>query len=284
MARPDQTDHLYTYDPCLRELVLSTYHLSHGTARTYAQAMQEHRVKALVGYPSAAHLLARVCLDGGPRVRLSAVLTSSEVLTDSMRKTIETAFGCRVFDFYGSAERVCYIHTCEAGSYHVISEYGLTELMPLDDTDPQRCRIVSTGFWNRAMPLIRYDLSDTIIRSDRGCTCGRAFPVIERIIGRPGDGIVTPSGRYLGAAVLTHLLYGTGRILESQIVQDARDHLRIEYVPMPQFSGQDLRAFEDLVKAHLPSEIRVDFQAVEAVARTSSGKIKPIISLLENAN
>lgn len=280
IANPDQTDCLHVYDSCMRELILSTYHLSPQTARDYAKVMQEYKVKALVGYPSSAHVLAQACLDGGPKLRLSAVLTSSEVLTNSMRKTMEAAFGCRVFDFYGSAERVCYIHTCEAGSYHVVPEYGLTELIPLDSREPQRCKIVSTGFWNMAMPLIRYDLGDVVVRSDRPCSCGRAFEVIRQITGRQGDSIVTPSGRHFGAAILTHLVYGAGNILESQIIQDAQDHVTIEYVASQRFSAQDMQAFEGLIRMHLPSELRVDFKAVAAVKRTSSGKIRPVVSLL----
>jgi phenylacetate-CoA ligase len=278
VAKPDQTDHLYAYDPFMKELILSTYHLSQRTARQYAQVMKEYNVKALAGYPSAVHVLAQACKDEGPKLSLSAVLTSSEVLTDSMRKTIEDAFGCRVFDFYGSAERVCYIHTCEGGSYHVVPEYGLTELIPIDEREPTRCRIVSTGFWSLAMPLVRYDLSDVVVRADRQCSCGRAFPVIERIVGRQGDSVVTASGRRFGAAILTHLLYGTGNIVESQIIQDALDHIRIEYVPTPQFSNENMRAFDELIRMHLPSELRVEFKRVDAVRRTESGKIRPVVS------
>ncbi len=281
VARPDQTDRLYVYDPCMRELILSTYHLSRKTAAQYARAMSQYKVKAVVGYPSAIYLLAQVCLDGGPKLSLKAALTSSEVLSESVRETIEAAFGCQVFDFYGSAERICYIHMCDQGSYHIVSEYGLTELIPFDENVPNECQIVATGFWNLAMPLIRYDLGDVIIKSDRQCSCGRAFPVIDRIGGRQGDSIVAPSGRQFGAAILTHLLYGTGNILESQIIQDERDHIRIEYVPTPQFSAQDLQAFENLITMHLPSELRVDFEKVDAIERTISGKIKPVVSLLQ---
>ncbi len=278
VAEPDQTDHLYAYDPFMKELILSTYHLSYQTARDYAQVMQAYKVKALVGYPSAVHLLAQVCRDSGPKLRLSAVLTSSEVLTYSMRETIEDVFGCRVFDFYGSAERVCYIHTCEAGSYHVIPEYGLTELMPVDDGQTGRCRIVATGFWSLAMPLVRYDLGDIVVKTDQPCTCGRAFPVVKQIEGRQTDGIATPSGRRLGAAILTHLLYGTRNIVESQIIQDALDHVTIEYVPDRRFSDDDLHVFRGLIGKHLPTELTVEFQRVDAVERTKTGKVRPVVS------
>jgi hypothetical protein len=108
VARPDQTDHLYAYDPFMKELILSTYHLSPRTARDYARVMQEYKVKALAGYPSAVHLLAQVSRNEGTRLSLSAVLTSSETLTDSMRKTISEASvsGIRLRQ---QAERVYYI-------------------------------------------------------------------------------------------------------------------------------------------------------------------------------
>lgn len=282
VAKPDQTDHLYAYDPFMKELILSTYHLSCQTAHDYAQVMQAYKVKALVGYPSAVHLLAQVCRESGPKLRLSAVLTSSEVLTDSMRETIEAAFGCRVFDFYGSAERVCYIQTCEAGSYHIVPEYGLTELVPIDGGQPDRCRIVATGFWSLAMPLIRYDPGDIIVNANRSCTCGRAFPVVKQIEGRQMDGIVTPSGRRYGAAILTHLLYGTRNIAESQIIQDALDHVTIEYVPDRRFCDDDLHAFRGLIDKHLPTELTVEFRKVDAVERTRSGKIRPVVSRIDD--
>jgi phenylacetate-CoA ligase len=279
IAKPDAKNACpYAYDPFMKELILSTYHLSQRTAKEYAKVIKARGAVAIIGYPSAVYLLARTCIDAGIELKLRAALTSSETLTDSMRDTISKAFSCSVFDFYGSAERVCYIHTCERGRYHIISEYGLTELIAADVSDCRRCKLISTGFWNRAMPLIRYDLGDMVIKSDDSCPCGRAFPVIKCISGRQGDVIRTPSGKELGAAILTHLLYGTEQIIESQIIQDALDHIWIEYVPGEKFSLKDLRVFEHLITKHLPTELKVDLKQVDAVERTQSGKIKPVVS------
>ncbi len=279
VAKPDQKNgSLYTYNPIMKELILSTYHLSPYTAKEYAKVIQEYDAKAIVGYPSAVYLLAKTYIDSGIEVKLKAALTSSEILTESMRKTIAEAFGCKIFDFYGSAERVCYIQTCEQDSYHVIPKYGLTELIPVDESDNRKCRIISTGFWNRAMPLIRYDMGDTVIRSNETCPCGRVFQVIESITGRQADVIRTRSGREYGAAILTHLLYGTDHIAESQIIQDALDHITIKYVPSEKFDLKDLMAFEGLIARHLPSELRVELKQVKALKKTPSGKIRPVIS------
>ncbi|HML74981.1 MAG TPA: hypothetical protein PKB02_10860 [Anaerohalosphaeraceae bacterium] len=277
---PDQTGgRLYAYDPFMKELILSTYHLSEITAKDYLKTITQYQVKAIAGYPSAVSFLAKVCLDAGKTIPMKAVLTSSETITDSMRKTIMQAFSCPVYDFYGSAERVCYIFTCEQGSYHIQPEYGYTELIPVDETG--LCKIVSTGFWNKAMPFIRYELGDLVIASGKKCSCGRSFPVVESISGRKADIIKTPSGREFGAAILTHLLYGVNHILESQIIQDQIDHLFIDYVPSVEFNSQDMQSFDYLIKYHLPTELRCEFRKVGAISKTNSGKIRPVISLLK---
>ena len=279
IAKPDQINgQLYAYDPIMKELILSTYHLSKNTAGQYASAIKHYGIKAIAGYPSAVCLLAQTCLDTGIDLKVPAVLTSSEVLTESMRKTICEAFECRIFDFYGSAERVCYIQTCDHGSYHVIPEYGLTELIPLDKSDATEFKIVATGFWNFAMPFIRYDVGDLVIKSDNRCPCGRQFPTIKSISGRQADTIKTPSGREFGAAILTHLLYGTDHIVESQIVQDATDHITIRYVPTQRFSTADLQDFKNLIAKHLPSELKVTFEQTEAIEKTDTGKLRPVVS------
>lgn len=279
IAPPDnQNNQLYAYDPFMKELILSTYHLSSDTAKEYAQLMKRYKVKAIAGYPSAVCLLARTCLDCGIEVRCESALTSSETLTESMRSIIEKAFSCNVFDFYGSAERICYIFTCERGRYHIIPEYGLTELVPADNFNSDTCKVISTGFWNRAMPFIRYDLGDIVVKSDDSCPCGRLFQVVKSISGRQADIVRTPSGREFGAAILTHLLYGTDHIVESQIIQESLEHITIEYVPNEKFSPEDLRALERLIKQHLPSELRVELKQVKAVERTKSGKVKPVVS------
>ena len=276
----DNDGSLYAYDPFMKELVLSTYHLSRETAGYFADVMNQYEVKALDGYPSAVYLLARTCLDMNKQMNLNACFTSSETLTASMRRTIQQAFKCKVYDYYGSAERTGIIHMCDCGSYHIVPEYGISELIPVDADNPQRCKLIATGFWNKAMPFVRYDTGDVVIKSDRKCPCGREFDVVESIEGRQGDVIKTPSGREFGAAILTHLLYGTEHIAESQIVQETPEHVTVEYVPSGEFSANDRDVFAGLISKYMPEEIKFDIKEVPAVRRTESGKVRPVVSQL----
>ncbi len=278
---PDKkTGPFHAYDPFMKELILSTYHLSKKTAVDYIKTMQDYQVKGIVGYPASIYFLAKVCLDAGLDIKLRSALTTSETVSKEMRDTIEKAFHCQVFDFYGAAERVCYIFTCEKGSYHVNPEYGLSEFIPIDESEPNVCKLVATGFWNYGMPLIRYDANDVFTLSDRTCDCGRHFQVIDSIVGRTGDVIQTPSGRQYGPTLLARVSKGGNNILETQIVQDTIDHLWIHYVPSDSFTEQDLEEFKNHMRNHMPTELQLDYKCVDEIYKTKSGKKNLLVSEL----
>jgi len=273
----------YAYDAATRELYLSTYHISKETVRLYVNALADYGVKALVAYPSGAFALARLCLDEGLRVSLKAVLTTSETLDPAKREVISRAFECPVYDFYGSGERVCYIHTCERGTYHVLPEYGLTEFLPAGPPNEGSFRVVSTGFWNRAMPLIRYDLGDLVQLGDQPCRCGRAFPVVKRIVGRDSNVMVTPSGKIFGATAIEDMMENIlfdmqgMPVLEAQMILEAADLMVLEYVPLDGFCEKDTERLNRLVKEHLPTEFRSSVRPVARIQRTASGKALSLV-------
>jgi len=279
VARPGETTARYHYyDAAMKELTLSTFHLSPATVRTYVDLMKEYAISALVAYPSAACVLAKGCVDQGLTLPLRCVLTTSETLEESRKEFLTTAFACPVFDFYGSAERVCCIAMCEKGSYHVAPDYGLTELHPAAAPNEGCYRLVSTGFWNMAMPLIRYQMGDLVRSSGRACACGRAFPVIDQIAGREETIITTPSGVQLGASAVEYVLE---RILQSmyrlpvtagRVVQDGPDQLTLEYVGAEGFQPVHAEQLREVMRQQAPQGMRTRIRAVQTMERTPRGK------------
>ncbi len=273
----------YAYDPFMKELLLSTHHISLDQAKNYLETLKAYGIQVLVGYPSAIRILAEKLISEKISLQLKAVLTTSENITEYERQIMSQAFGCKVFDFYGSAERVCYIFTCEHGSYHTIPEYGLSEMVPIQARDGANShyKIVSTGFWNFAMPLVRYDTQDIVVKSEKKCPCGRNMEVIDSIVGREGDIIITPSGRRLGVTLLIQILYvicGIENIIESQFVQDQRDCLTVRYVSGKTFSKNDLMEAKNQFRMYLPKDMRIKWQEVKVIPRTKDGKVKALIS------
>jgi phenylacetate-CoA ligase len=279
VAAPGQKiDKPYVYDAVMKELTLSTFHLSEDMVPTYVKAIVDYKIKALVGYPSAAYVLAKSCLEHGIRVPLKAVLTTAETLDSAKKETISKAFECKVYDFYGGSERVCYIQMCEHGSYHIIPEYALTELIRAESPNDDSYRIIATGFWNMAMPFIRYDTGDLVQPGSNTCLCGRGFPTVKKIIGRENKILTTPSGRTLGPTVLEcvmeNILFAMQKmpVLEGQVIQESRDVMTLEYVPLRGFGQKDADKLKSLIADNFPGDFKVNVRPVEKIGRTASGK------------
>lgn len=260
-------------------LMLSSYHLSEAAAASYVDALAGFDPVVIQAYPSSIAFLA-AWMAGGDRTyagrSLKGIVTSSETLTPEMRGEIEQAFGCRVFDWYGQGERVAAIGTCEHGRHHLMTDYGFVELIPGDGASGLH-ELVGTGFNNRAMPLLRYRCGDYVRPAPAGarCECGRAFPLIEAIVGRNDDAVKLPDGRSIGR--LDHVFKGLSGILEAQIRQDAPDAVDILVVPG---SGFDERMRERLLanaRERLGPDIALAVHVVDAVPRTRNGKLKGVV-------
>lgn len=258
-------------------LMLSSYHLSESAAPTYLESLASFDPVVIQAYPSSIGYLAAWMLSTGFRYRgvaLRGIVTSSETLSDVGRREIESAFGCRVFDWYGQFERVAAIGTCEHGRHHLLSDYSFVEMLPAEDG---LFELVGTGFNNASMPLIRYRCEDLVrpAPANERCSCGRSFPLIEQVVGRVDDSIKLPGGRSIGR--LDHLFKGVEGILEAQIRQDRLDALTILVVPSGGFNGRTRETLENNARYRLGDAIAVEIRLVDAIPRTKNGKFKGVI-------
>jgi len=258
-------------------LMLSSYHLSESAARAYVDSLCGFDPVVIQAYPSSIGFLATWMLSAGLRYgghSLRGIVTSSETLSDARRREIESAFGCRVFDWYGQFERVAAIGTCEQGRHHLLSDYSYVEMLPADDG---LFELVGTGFNNSSMPLIRYRCGDFVrpAPATARCPCGRSFPVIEQILGRVDDSIKLPDGRSVGR--LDHLFKGVEGILEAQIRQDRLDAMAMLIVPSPTFNDRTRETLQSNVRYRLGDRIGLEIRLVDSIPRTRNGKFKGVV-------
>ena len=258
-------------NPFDRELLISSYHLSEKTFAACAGEIKAFGAYDLYAYPSTAQQLARLNAEKGAGLRFERVFTSSETLSERQRGDIEAAFGARVFDWYGSAERVAAIGHCERGAYHEISDYSLVEYLPAEGgVEP-----VGTTFENSVMPLIRYRLGDLVEPEGGACACGRAFPRIRRIHGRQAKALRTPEGRRV--TIVNHIPWGVEGLIEMQYVQKSSDRITVRVVAGPKFTDSSRSALLGRLKDHISPAIRYEIEAVDSIPRTASGKFEEVI-------
>lgn len=267
----------------MNTLLCSSYHLSDSTAEAYIRCIARFRPRYIDAYPSAAYTLALYLMERPelPRIRPKAIVTSSETLLEHQRALIEEAFGCPVYDQYGSAELAACITQCEHGSYHVNPEYGIVEIVREDGRPAapgEAGELICTGFLNDAMPMIRYRIGDSAIASDRSCGCGRAWPVVESLLGRVDDVIVTPDGRRIGR--LDPLFKGLTGIKEAQIVQVAPNRLEVNLVRDNAYDPSVGARLVEALSLRVGRDMQIELRFLERIPRTAAGKFRSVVSRL----
>jgi phenylacetate-CoA ligase len=259
-------------------LMLSSYHLADSTAASTLEALEDFDPVLIQAYPSSIGFLAAWLLARGARYRgraLRGIVTSSETLTIERRRDISVAFGCPVLDWYGQAERVAAVGTCERGRYHLVSDYAHVELLPMSDGTYE---LVGTGFNNYAMPLIRYRTGDFVRPAPphERCPCGRAFPLIEAIVGRDDDAVTLPDGRSIGR--LDHVFKALSGIVEAQIRQERADGVTVLVVPAADYGEATRRSLLGNLRERLGTGVALEIRTVDAIPRGPNGKFKGVVS------
>ena len=264
------------------QLWLSAFHLTDTKLKFYFQKLKKFSPAAIEGYPSTVYILARYLNDRNITFPLKSVLTSSETLYPLQREAIERAFSCKVFDFFGMAERVLFATECEAHtSAHLNFEYGLTEIIDENGKTLEHGQtgiIVSTSLQNMGMPLIRYKTSDISAIKKEKCACGRDMPLLEKVSTKAEDIIICPDGRLISPSVLTHPFKPMHNIDKSQIIQEDLNHITIKIVKKPEFTNKDEQTLLDGFQPRVGNEIKVSIEYVDFIERTSSGKFRWVIS------
>lgn len=266
----------------LNHLYFSTFHMSRENLKYYIGKLREFSPLAIEGYPSTVNVMARYLLDSGTAIQAKAVFTTSEALLPRYRENIEQAFGCKVYDSYGMAERTIFATECDHHQgNHLNLDYGISEIL---DEDGNHCppgqpgRLVTTGLHNFSMPLIRYVTSDVTALKDSKCTCGREFPLLEDITSRAEDYIITPEGKYISPIVLQHPFKPMHSVVESQIIQEDMWNLTIKIVRSPGYSEEDNEYLQRELHKRIGDNIKINIEFVESIPRTEAGKLKWVIS------
>jgi phenylacetate-CoA ligase len=265
-------------NPIFNQLYFSIFHMNDRTLPRYVEALERFRPKVIVGYPSGVHPVAAHMLAVGDvgRVRPTAVIVSSETLLPSVRDDLELAFGCKVFNAYSLGELVTYASECDHGELHVSTEYGVVEHLRSGD----HTEIIASGLNNLGMPLLRYRTGDLAVAAEGASACGRELPRLEALAGRIDDLIQTPEGALVGPTALGLTFKGVSNIRRAQFRQDSVERLSILLEVADGFGPADQQLFESQLRLRLGHTIGLDFERTDAIARTSGGKERLVVSSL----
>jgi phenylacetate-CoA ligase len=247
----------------------------------YVKAFNEFKPKFLKGYPSGLFVFADYIKRKGVFIhRLDAIFSASETIHDEQKRLLEEVFQCKVFQWYGQVETTVNIQECEYHKLHIKEEYGYLELLndKGEDAKPgEIANVIGTGWGNAAFPLIRYDTGDNMILAEnQHCQCGRNGRIIDRIVGRDEDIIVTPDGKKIGR--LDFVFKPIDTVIESQIIQETINKVIVKVVPSSEYSKEDSLKIIRKLKDYSGTDINIVIEKVDKIERNPNGKIRYVIS------
>ncbi|MBN2508137.1 MAG: phenylacetate--CoA ligase family protein [Verrucomicrobia bacterium] len=264
-------------------LMLSSSHLTAERLPEYLEAIERFRPDLLHAYPSAALQLAEFLETSGQhwRTPLRGVLCGSERLTLAQKRLLERVFGCRVYRWYGHAERVVLAAEGRRSDlFYFWPAYGLVEFGP---PDPEGlCEVIGTSFHNLAMPLIRYRTGDFVRLADPRTDGELEFPwaVAAEVAGREQEYLVSGTGRRISLTAFNMHDAVFDDLYAVQFFQDEPGCAEFRYVPGPQFDRTRLPAIEARIRRKLGDDFRVVLREVSETEKTARGKHRWLVSRL----
>ncbi len=269
-----------------KNLLLSSYHLRDDTIKSYIDKIIRFSPHYIDAYPSSIYTLAKFAKEHQINLKgvTDGITTSAETLFADQRLLIEDVFGVPIIDQYGAVEMCVFVGQCNRKSYHVHSDYGIIEFIRKDGSAAapgEEAELVCTGFINPVMPLLRYRIGDYGILSDRTCDCNSPFPVIEKILGRIDDVIITPEGNRIGR--LSPVLKGFP-VKEAQYLQDNINVVVVRLVPADGYCHKTENELEVELRKRLGQTIEIRIEKVRCINRGTGGKLKSIVSTLKKVD
>src|SRR5579885_1916454 len=272
----------WIWNAAMRQLYMSSYHLSPEYIPFYLEALARYRVEYLWGYTSSLYTIAQEMLRHKRSTRqFKVVITNAEPLHEHQRAVIAAAFNCPLRETYGMSEIVAAASECACGRLHLWPEAGVIEIAPgeTSDGDNMEGELICTGLCNPDMPLIRYRTGDRDMLPIRqsSCACNRTLPLLCRIEGRSDDVLFGSDGRAIGR--LDTVFKGDFLVRESQIVQESLNVVRLIYVPAEGCTEQHISALANQIRARM-GNVRVEVESVSSIPRGPNNKFRAVICKL----
>ena len=250
--------------------------------------LNEFQPEILTSYGSLARVLAKEQLAGRLNIQPEVIATGGDGLTADTRQLVEKAWGKLPFNGYASTETggiaaECNFHT----GLHMFEDMLIIENVdkkgkPVPPGEYGE-RLLVTVLFRRLIPLIRYQVEDLILISDKPCPCGRTFRLIEDIGGRICEVVWLP--RETGGHVSFHPNFFIGildplPVSEWQVIHKDHDRLDVKITnPRSDFRDemiQDALTLKFKAGGGVPPQINV--VRVPDIPRGRTGKAVLVLS------
>jgi phenylacetate-CoA ligase len=270
--------------PGTSHLWFTHQYLSNEYLPFYIEKINEFQPIWIKSFPSSLYQLAKFIEETGdnPFKNLVGVIFASENLYKHQIDLFKKVFGnVKLLSVYGHTEMGCIAGTCGINfKYHIQSEYGYSEFIETEGFK----ELVTTGFNNYSMPLIRYRTNDLFSLSDAECECGRPYQIVDSIEGRLQGILYTKDKRPIADITLDFQgnLNGTlNQVYRYQFIQDSYGECTMLVVPEMGFNESHKIGIEREMNKQFGDKLKVSVKTVDNIPKTSRGKERLVVQNIE---
>ena len=267
-----------------KRLLFSSNHLDAQSVEHFVAALRDFAPQVLFAYPTVLDSLCSLMLKRGDQLQIPLTACGSEVLTKATCDLAQQTLQTQIIGYYGQAERVAWARGNPYTGYRFEPTYSVNELrLTGSEDDLDVYEIIGTGFWNDAMPLVRYRTGDQI-RVRRGAdpvAVAEGRQTFASVIGRNNDYIVAPSGAHLMG--IDHIPRDVPHVVRTQFIQDSVESVTLLVIPAPGFDEQCRKLLMQHASMKLPPSMRVRIEETTELLRTGAGKAPLVIRKIDGA-
>lgn len=265
-----------------RHKIRTLYQFSDESLDDYVQFWSDWGPQSVAGYAFGMYCIARHVLDNGLSVpKCDGVILAAEATTERQREAMRRAFGCEVFNTYGSMEFNMIAGECDAHQgMHINCDNLLVEITQDGHPLPpgEEGEITVTSLVHPAMPFVRYTIGDRGVLAGEPCPCGRGFPLLKSVAGRTMDMVRTPEGNNVSGVWFNHTMLVVSEVKRFQVHQADESAITMRIVPNDGYGPEVEERIEKALRNALGHGIAINFEVVDEVEFSNSGKYRVIVS------
>ena len=270
------------YNRFFNSKVLNSFVMNESNMADYSAQLNSYNAPILIGYVGPLVELANFIEQERIQVYSpTAILTGAELLYQFQREHLEKTFRCPVYNTYGCREVMLIGSECKFRTgLHMNVDHLVIETLDEDlkQINNRLGHVAITDLHNYGMPLIRYINEDMAVISGTQCRCGINLPLLNSIEGRVFDMVYLSDNKKVTGGIFSYIIKDLPYIKQYQVIQDKIGEFKIKLAltgTPPQVKFDELR---HKLEHALGVGTRLNFEIVEQIEVSSSGKHRPIVS------
>ncbi len=259
-----------------KSIFLNSFKMTMEDMAKYIQIINIYKPALIRGYAGSLFEIARYAKKNAIKIyHPEVIISAAEPLTKEIRDIVESIFGAKVYNFYGSREAGGLAGECRDGFLHTFPFNNYVEVLDNDNQpvgEGKRGRVIVTNIHNYSMPLIRYEIGDIAEVGPERCACGNGLPTLKDITGRSIDYFVREDGALVYGDYFTHLFYLKAWLRKFQVIQEDYKKITISVVLEDKLDENEKIEINEKIKLVMGQDCNITWKFVKEISRPESGK------------